>query len=65
MVLGLLRTDAALARRWQELRQQGEAVGFARLAGRVGVLAEALRRKSHTLNWDWQAAGRVLHLAST
>jgi hypothetical protein len=60
LVLGLQRADAALARRWQELRRQGEAVGLARLAGRVGVLAEALGRKSHTLSWDWQAAGRAL-----
>ncbi|HZT83326.1 MAG TPA: hypothetical protein VFA26_24055, partial [Gemmataceae bacterium] len=60
LVLGLQRADAALARRWQELRRQGEAVGLARLAGRVAVLAEALARKSHTLAWDWQAAGRAL-----
>jgi hypothetical protein len=60
LVLGLRRADALLARRWQELKEQGEAVGFARLAGRVAALAEALGRKSHTLNWDWQEAGWAL-----
>jgi hypothetical protein len=59
-VLGLQRADAPLARRWHELKGQGEAVGFARLAGRVALLAEALGRKSHTLNWDWQGAGQAL-----
>jgi hypothetical protein len=59
-VLGLQRADALLARRWQELKQQGESVGFARVAGRVAVLTEVLGRKGHTLNWDWQAAGRIL-----
>jgi hypothetical protein len=60
LVLGLQRADPPLARRWQELQRQGEAVGLARLAGRVAILAEALARKSHTLSWDWQAAGRAL-----
>jgi hypothetical protein len=60
LVLGLRRADAPLARRWQELQRQGEAVGFGRLAGRVTALAEVLERKSHTLNWEWQAAGRAL-----
>jgi hypothetical protein len=58
LVLGLQRADAAAARRWQELQRQGEAVGLVRVAGRVAVVAEALAGKSHTLNWDWQAAGR-------
>ena len=35
-------------------------MGFGRLAGRVTALAEVLERKSHTLNWEWQAAGRAL-----
>jgi hypothetical protein len=60
LVLGLQRADAAAARRWQEFQRQGEAVGLVRVAGRVAVIAEALARKSHTLNWDWQAAGRGL-----
>ena len=60
LVLGLRRADAAAARRWQELRRRGEAVGLVRLAGRVAVLADLLGGKSHTLNWDWQAAGQAL-----
>ena len=65
LVLGLQRADAPLARRWQEWQRQGEAVGLARLAGRLAALPEMLTRKSHTLNWDWQAAGRtLLELAS-
>ena len=60
LVLGLRRADAVAARRWQELRRRGEAVGLVRLAGRVAVLAEMLERKSHVLSWDWQAAGRAL-----
>jgi hypothetical protein len=60
LVLGLQRADAAAVRRWQELQRQGEAVGLVRIAVRVGVVAEALAKKSHTLNWDWQAAGRSL-----
>jgi hypothetical protein len=58
LVLGLQRDDAAAARRWQELQRNGEAVGLVRLASRVAVVAEALARKSHSLNWDWQAGGR-------
>ena len=60
LTLGLQRADAPLVRRWQELQQHGEAVGFGRLAGRVARLAADFARKGHTLNWDWQAAGRIL-----
>jgi hypothetical protein len=60
LVLGLRRADARVARRWQELGQQGEAVGLVRVAGRVAVLGAALGSKSHTLSWDAQSAGRAL-----
>jgi hypothetical protein len=60
LVLGLQRADAAEARRWQELQRQGEAVGLVRLAGHVAAIAEALARKSHSLSWDWQMAGRCV-----
>jgi hypothetical protein len=59
-VLGLERCAALVARRWRELREQGEAIGFARLAERIAPLAEALEQKSHTLRWDWRAAGQQL-----
>jgi hypothetical protein len=58
-VLGLVRADAGAARRWRELRQRGEAVGLARVAGRLAPLAETLERKSHTLHWDAQPAARL------
>jgi hypothetical protein len=59
-VLGLQRTDALVARRWQELQRQGEGLGFARLVEPVGELAAGLEHKSHSLNWEWQSAGRAL-----
>jgi hypothetical protein len=59
-VLGLQRADPLVARRWRELLQQGESVGFARLAERLAPLAETLEQKSHTLQWDWRTAGRHL-----
>jgi hypothetical protein len=63
-VLGLQRADPLIARRWRELRQQGESVGFARLAERLTPLADALEQKSHTLQWDWHEAARhLLHIA--
>jgi hypothetical protein len=49
-----------VARRWQELQRQGEAVGLVRVAGAVGILREMLEKKSHILHWDWEAAGRAL-----
>ncbi|HEY7309153.1 MAG TPA: hypothetical protein VH643_07250 [Gemmataceae bacterium] len=60
LVLGLQRADPLVARRWRELRQQGESVGFARLAERLAPLADALDQKSHTLQWDWRTAARLL-----
>jgi hypothetical protein len=64
LVLGLQRADATVARRWQELQRQGEGVGLIRVAARVAAVAEALAKKSHTLNWDWQEGGRgVLQLS--
>jgi hypothetical protein len=64
LVLGLARADALVARRWQQLRHSGEAVGLARLARRVAPLADALEKKAHALDWDWRPAGRaVLTLA--
>jgi hypothetical protein len=59
-LLGLQRADDHLVRRWRDLQRQGEAVGFARLAGRAALLADALEQKRHTLTWDWQRAGRVV-----
>jgi hypothetical protein len=60
LLLGLQRGDGAVARRWRELQRRGESLGMARLAGCVAPLAEALQRRSHTVRWDWEAAGRVL-----
>jgi hypothetical protein len=63
LVLGLQRSDPLVARRWQELRHQGEAVGLVRLAEHIAPLAETLEQKSHVLRWDTRAAGR--HLLQT
>jgi hypothetical protein len=59
-LLGLARADAAAAGRVRELARRGEAVGLARLAERVGGLAEALKQKSHTLRWDARQAATVM-----
>jgi hypothetical protein len=58
LTLGLQRADPQVARSWQELQHQGEAVGFAQLAGRVARLVQVLEEKRHTLAWDARAAGR-------
>ena len=60
LVLGLQRSDPLIARRWQELRLQGETVGLVRLAERLAPLVETLQQKSHTLHWDTGGAGRYL-----
>ncbi|HTU22941.1 MAG TPA: hypothetical protein VMG10_33190 [Gemmataceae bacterium] len=62
-VLGLQRSDPLVARRWQELWRQSEAVGLTRLAKRIAPLAESLEQKRHTLRWDTRAAGQ--HLLQT
>jgi hypothetical protein len=59
-VLGLQRSDSLVARRWRELQNQGEAVGFARLASRLCPLTDTLEQKSHMLRWDERTAGRHL-----
>ena len=63
LVLGLQRSDPLVARRWRDLRQQGEAVGLARLAERIAPLVETLEQKSHVARWDARAAGQ--HLLQT
>lgn len=60
LVLGLQRSDSLVARRWRDLRRQGEAVGLARLAERFTPLSEMLEQKSHSLRWDVRAAGQHL-----
>jgi hypothetical protein len=60
LLLGLARADALVARRWAELVARGEALGFARLAGRLRRLAELLAGKAHTLTWDVRGAARAL-----
>ncbi len=64
LVLGLERADAVAARRWRELQKQGEAVGLARVAGRIRPLAETLAQKAHVLRWEARAAGRMLLAAA-
>jgi hypothetical protein len=59
-VLGLRRADNRSARRWDELRRQGAALGLARLAARTAPLAEALERKAHVLDWDWRTPAQAL-----
>jgi hypothetical protein len=60
LVLGLQRSDPRMAQHWRELHHQGEAVGLARLAGRIARLAEALEQKAHTARWESRAAGEAL-----
>lgn len=63
--LGLARADDQLARRWDELVRQGEAVGFARLVEPVARLANILLQRAHTLRWDpAPGAAALLELAA-
>ena len=45
LVLGLRRTDAHLARRWQRLARDGEALGYDRLVHPVSALANEFATK--------------------
>lgn len=60
LLLGLTRTDDLLARRWRDLVQEGEGIGYARLATRVAALVEPLEQKAHTLRWVPESAARAL-----
>jgi hypothetical protein len=64
LVVGLRRSDAHAARRWNELARSGEAVGYDRIAGRVGALARALTAKLSAADWSAQSArGMAMWLA--
>ncbi len=47
MLLGLTHVDSETARRWRQLARSGAAVGFVRLAHRVGELAAVLEQGRH------------------
>lgn len=65
MVLGLRRSDAALARRTAELGLAAGARGFTRLSSRIQKLAALLEQKQHATRWDGQpAAVAVQELAA-
>ncbi|MBY0523271.1 MAG: hypothetical protein K2R98_07725 [Gemmataceae bacterium] len=59
-LVGLERTDANQARRWQELSHQGAALGFARVTEAVATLARSLESKGHVLCWDWKRAAHAV-----
>jgi hypothetical protein len=59
-LLGLDRADAIHLRQWQQLVQQGRAIGFSQFLKPIGQLAAALEDKRHTLQWDSQPAAEAL-----
>jgi hypothetical protein len=59
-LLGLDRADAIHLRQWQQLVQQGQAIGFSQFLKPIGQLAAALEDKRHTLDWDSQPAAEAL-----
>jgi len=59
LLLGLERTDSRSARQWDELRRQGEALGFDRLTAPVARIAALLEQKAMSARWDCAEAGRA------
>lgn len=59
LLLGLERADSRSASQWDELRRQGEALGFDRLAAPAARIAAALEQKARSTHWDCSEAGRV------
>lgn len=54
---GLERSTASL---WQDLAQQGEALGFVQLVGPIKQLAAHLTEKNSALNWNWHPAAVII-----
>ncbi|HEU4321769.1 MAG TPA: hypothetical protein VFS21_01350 [Roseiflexaceae bacterium] len=64
LLVGLLRADVHMARRWRELARDGQTLGFARVLLPVERLAAELERKLDTLHWPPDsAAAAALELA--
>jgi len=60
----LRRSDARVARAWQELASHAEGLGYDRLARPIALLAESLQQKISTTRWDIRPAVQtVLELA--
>ncbi len=58
-VLGLSRSDATLADRWQELTRMGQAIGFHRLVRPVLSLSDELHRRQSVTRWEPRTAVRL------
>jgi hypothetical protein len=60
LLLGLQRADSQTLRYWQELEQQGAALGFVRLLQPIQQLTAALTQKAATLRWQSDAATEAM-----
>lgn len=59
LLIGLRRSDAPMARAWQDLSRYGESLGCDRLVRPAAALAAELQRKLTTPHWDPHLAAQT------
>jgi hypothetical protein len=52
---GLQRSSGRTAEQWQQMAQEGHAMGFVRLVEPISAIADVLAQKQHRLDWDWRS----------